>query len=118
MPELGKRVWSQNIVLSGRMTEDDWRAFLLEAISAMGMSASGEAACWRYPTENGKGGLGMTICQPMTESFMVIDTWDAHDGAYLHISSCQRFNSADLTVPAQTFGLGIDLMGAAETLRL
>ena len=118
MAALGRRIYSQNIVLRGKLAEADWRVFLLECISAMGMTAAGEAGLWSYPTETGKGGLGVTICQPMTESFIVVDCWPDWDGAYLHISSCRRFNPADLVRPMKAFGLGVELMGSWEALRL
>jgi hypothetical protein len=60
----------------------------------------------------------MTACQPLTESFIVLDTWDQHDGAYLHISSCQKFDITGLIAPAREFALGVDFMGRCETLSL
>lgn len=118
MPKLGRRMFSQNIVLRGRLAAEGWNELLRECLTAMGMTPAGEPAFWRYPTDEGKGGYGMTICQPMTESFVVVDTWPDHDGAYLHISSCMRFDPAKLVVPVRAAGLVIDFVGALEALRL
>ena len=115
--ELGRRMFSQNVVLRGQLLEDQWRDFLVRCVQSLGMIAGGEAAMWRYPVD-GKGGNGMTVCQPLTDSFIVLDTWDDHDGAYLHISSCKRFDAALIVAPAREFSLGVDFMGRAETLRL
>ncbi len=118
MIEFGRRIYTQNVVLRGALSEEKWRAFLVAAVKAFGMTTAGDPAVWKYPTEDGKGGSGMTACQPLTESFIVLDTWDAHDGAYLHISSCQRFDVTALTEPAREFALGVEFMGRPETLRL
>lgn len=118
MPELGRRMYSQNIVLRGRLAAIAWKALLVDCVVAMGMKTAGEAAVWCYPTTEGKGGTGATICQPMVESFAVIDTWPDHDGAYLHISSCVYFDPSKLIAPVRAAGLVIDFVGALEGLRL
>ena len=118
MPKLGRRMFSQNFVLRGRLEADEWRAFLGACMTAMGMNAAGYPAAWRYPTDDGKGGHGMTICAPMTESFLVVDTWPDHDGAYLHISSCVRFDPSSLIAPVRSAGLEIGFVGALEMLRI
>jgi len=114
---LGQRMYSQNVVLRGALLEDQWKEFLARCAAAMGMTPAGEPAVWRYPVD-GKGGNGFTIIQPITESFLVVDTWTDHDGAYLHISSCKRFSVTDIVEPAGEFSLGVEFMGKAETLSL
>ena len=118
MADLGRRMYSQNIVLRGRLGNIDWRVLMRTCIEAMGMKPGGAAASWFYPTDDGKGGEGATICQPMTDSFMVVDTWPDHDGAYLHISSCVRFDVSALLAPIHRAGLAIEFVGALEDLRL
>ena len=116
--ELGRRMFSQNVVLRGHLAERSWREFLVRAIKALDMSPAGDPAIWNYPTADGKGGVGATICQPLTESFVVLDYWDDHKGAYLHISSCKRFDVTALVEPAREFKIAVDFMGRAEMLRL
>lgn len=116
--DLGRRMFTQNIVLRGRLAEHNWIEFLQRAVKALGMTPAGDPTVWRYPTESGKGGVGATICQPLTESFAVLDYWDDHDGAYLHISSCKRFDVIAIAEPASEFKLGVDFIGRAEVLRL
>lgn len=118
MTELGRRIFSQNIVLRGRLANASWRSFLLDCIAEMGMTSAGDAATWIYPTDEGKGGVGITVCQPMTESFMVADVWPDHSGAYLHISSCKAFDALLLVPVIQAVGLAADRFGAQEILAL
>lgn len=118
MPKLGRRMWSQNFALRGRLTSEQWEWLLRDCALAMGMTPAGHSAKWSYPTHDGKGGFGTTICQPMTESFIVIDTWPDHDGAYLHVASCQKFDPASLISPARRAGIEIGLAGQMEMLRL
>jgi len=119
MPEtLGRRVYSQNAVLRGKLSDLHWEAFLIECTVALGMDPAGKAAIFHYPLDNGKGGTGLTVCQPITTSFMVVDVWPDFDGAYLHISSCKKFAIADLVETIRHFELALDFAGAVETLRL
>ena len=108
---------SQNVVLRGRLSDDAWRAFLVDCVSAMGMTTAGDPAVYRYPLD-GKGGTGLTIMQPITESFLVVDTWPDHDGAYLHVSSCKPFDIGSLVAPIRAHGLGMDRAGVTEILEL
>ena len=118
MADLGRRIFSQNIVLRGRISQASWRPFLLDCIVEMGMTSAGDAATWHYPTDDGKGGNGLTVCQPMTESFMVADVWPDHSGAYLHISSCKAFDALALVPVIEAIGLTILGMGKQEVLSL
>jgi hypothetical protein len=88
---LGRSMFTQALTLEGRLSEDGWKDFLKNAVRCMRMECAGEPAVWRYPLD-GKGGNGLTICQPITDSFLVIDAWPDHDGAYMHIASCKPFS--------------------------
>jgi hypothetical protein len=114
---LGKRMYSQAFTLRGRLSDGDWRLFLVACAEAMDMSPAGNPAVWSYPVE-GKGGFGKTILQPITESFLVADTWPDHDGAYLFICSCRKFDATQLIAPIKRFSLGLDDMSGTTTLRL
>jgi hypothetical protein len=117
-PELGRQMHSRCLVLRGALTLRKWRAFLVACAKAMGMEPAGAAAHWKYPTVGGKGGVGHTLCQPITESFLVIDTWEKFDGAYLFIASCRKFAISRVTETALRFGLDVDDIAAPATLRL
>lgn len=101
---LGKRMHSAGIVLHGQLTEQRWKDFLQAVARAIGMSAVGEPAVWTYP-QAGKGGVGQTIVLPITESFLALDTWSDHSGAYLLVCSCREYFTADIDKVAKDFGL-------------
>jgi S-adenosylmethionine/arginine decarboxylase-like enzyme len=118
-PEFGKTLSQRGVALrvSTAVDEADWRVFLCECAAALGMSPCGDPGVWRYPVD-GKGGLGMTIMQPITESFLAIDTWPDHDGAYLIIASCRRFGISSLYPVFDKFGLKIIDKSPHTVLRL
>lgn len=116
--DLGKTMHSQAIVLQGRCSEAVWTDFLKSCAEDMGMSPVGEPAIWRYPTAGGKGGQGMTLCLPITESFLVLDTWSRHDGAYLFIASCKDFSHWDIADVVSDYGLTIKDASKEIELRL
>jgi S-adenosylmethionine/arginine decarboxylase-like enzyme len=101
---LGLRIRSFGLVLKGQLPETRWLQFLSEVALAIGMNAVGDPAVWTYPVD-GKGGTGQTIVLPITESFLALDTWPDHDGAYLFVCSCRPFYSADIDSVAQLFNL-------------
>lgn len=117
MIEFGRRMYGQSLVLRGHLSEEGWKAFLIDCAHAMNMNPVGLPAVYHYPVD-GKGGTGMTILQPITESFLVIDTWPDFDGAYLRIQSCCMFRGDDLTGPARVHGLGVDRFGDREVLAI
>jgi hypothetical protein len=118
-------MYSQPIVLRthpsrrgcGVLTEDGWKVFLSECVKAMGMTPIAPAAVWRYPVE-GKGGVGWTMFQPIVESFLALDIWSDHRGAYLFIASCRKFDALQLVAVIRSFGMSMDDSGAPVTLRL
>jgi S-adenosylmethionine/arginine decarboxylase-like enzyme len=115
---LGARMYFRGVALDGTLIETDWRAFLIAAASEMGMSPVGKAYAWHYPVD-GAGGNGATILQPITESFLALDTWPDHRGAYLFICSCKPFHAGCLRDVLRRFGLSIiDAIGAPDCLRL
>ena len=101
---LGRRMFVRGIVLHGILTEKMWRDFLLEAAKAMGMSPIAKPAVWTYPLQ-GEGGTGQTIVQPITESFLALDTWPDHGGAYLMVCSCRSYTATCLNDLIARYGL-------------
>ncbi len=103
-PALGTRMHTQGFVLKGKMDLGRWQHFLCCLAEAMGMSAVAHPALWQYPID-GAGGYGATIVQPITESFLALDTWPDHDGAYLLICSCKHFTEKSIAAVARQFRL-------------
>ena len=85
---------------------------MLDVAITLGMSPVGDAAAWHYPTDAGKGGSGMTLVQPITDSFLALDTWPDFDGAYFMIASCKKF-SADQIAPIVE-GYGLEFIDQSE----
>lgn len=104
---------SLGVVLRGALPSPRWMEFLHEVAKAIGMSAVGEPAVWTYPLE-GRGGNGQTMLLPITESFLALDTWSDHDGAYLFVCSCRPYYSADIDAVANAFGLKTALNAGAR----
>lgn len=101
---LGTRMRAFGVVLHGALPETRWLQFLHEVALAIGMNAVAAPALWTYPVD-GKGGNGQTIVLPITESFLALDTWSDHSGAYLFVCSCRAFYSEDIDQVAGLFGL-------------
>lgn len=117
--QLGRRMFFRGVALHGALSEAEWRRFLVEAANAMGMTPVASAAVWQYPLHDGAGGQGFTFLQPITESFLALDTWPDHGGAYLFICSCKQFPPNVITKTAEAFGLQVgEAIGAPDMLRL
>jgi hypothetical protein len=109
-PVLGRTMHFHGFSLSGSMENERWRVFLADATAAIDMEPAGDAAEWTYPLANGAGGTGSTICQPITESFLALDTWPDHGdhgGAYLIVCSCRPFFPGDLDHVFRKHGLTV-----------
>lgn len=92
MDTLGRRIWLLALSIGGSRTEAQWFRFLDQLTQTMGMNKADRPVAWHYPIE-GAGGNGMTIIQPITESFLALDTWPDHNGVYLFINSCKPFDA-------------------------
>lgn len=103
-PALGGRLHSFGVVLHGALSERRWCNFLSKVVEAIGMTPAALPIVFNFPIA-GKGGVGMTIFQPITESFLVLDTWSDHDGAYLLVCSCKPFESKAIDLVAKEFRL-------------
>lgn len=104
---LGERMHAFGVVLRGQLDEDRWTRFLHALAEAIGMSAVSPPAVWTYPM-HGKGGVGQTFVLPITESFLALDTWSDHQGAYLFVCSCRAFDPFAVDRVASDFDLAAE----------
>ena len=121
MSEFGRHMHTQGAVLIGKLEEAEWVAFLRRCTEDMEMSPVGEPKVWRYPVEGGKGGTGATIVQPITESCLILDTWEFSQephGAYLQIMSCRSFGLRQLIGAIDEFGLDLKTSSSRAVLEL
>lgn len=101
---LGASLQVVALALRGVLDEEEWRRLLLDITRALGMCAAWEPVSYGYPVE-GKGGVGFTLIQPITESFLAVDAWPDHGGAYLVVASCKPFDRAALLRAIREAGL-------------
>jgi len=74
MSELGEHMMSIRIVVHGKLTKHGIIQITEELIESVGLSPAPGATFCNYPI-NGKGGVGFTYFQPITESFIAWDVW-------------------------------------------
>jgi S-adenosylmethionine/arginine decarboxylase-like enzyme len=84
---LGEKMRVLVAVVVGDVTEESGMKLVKELVEGIGMSVAPEQLMCRYPVD-GKGGFGYTFFQPLTESFVALDSWPDLGGAYLFICSC------------------------------
>jgi len=88
--------------------------FVRSLADAIDMQTTGTAMVCPYPTADGKGGLGFTIFQPITTSYIAFDTWpEVSGGAILLVCTCKEaFFRIGKRMLRQTFG------GTVETVEI
>jgi hypothetical protein len=95
---------SLGLVLLGQLSEGRWIELLHAVARGIGMTAVGDPVVFTYPLD-GKGGTGQSLFLPITESFIALDTWRDHCGAYLFVCSCRPYAVPDIEKVAIGFGL-------------
>lgn len=91
MKRLGETMIISAISFKGKVTEGLCATLIKQIVKQMDMNTAGEAVTYSYPLD-GKGGVGFTHIQPITESFIALDAWPDLEGAYLIICSCKCFS--------------------------
>lgn len=107
MTPLGSRLQIAAWTVRGNLNEAAWRRLLLAVVDALKMCPAYEPMTYDYPLD-GKGGVGFTVIQPITESFVVVDTWPNHGGAYLVVASCKPFRRSAAVRVLRAAGLHVD----------
>ena len=103
---LGQEIYMADFALQGQV-DDAMASDLVElVIKTMEMHCAHHPAMYRYPTD-GKGGVGFTYLQPLTESFAGVDSWPELGGAYLSVRSCKTFEVIPLVVAIERKGLKV-----------
>ena len=105
---LGSRLLLASFAVKGAVTRDFAAGIMQALIDAIGVSPAHSPIIYPYPVD-GKGGTGFTVIQPITESFLAVDAWPDHGGAYVVVASCKWF---DAELVKQTLrGLGLQILG-------
>ena len=80
--------------LDGRVSPLKLGYVLSQVVIIAGMDTGGlRPKIWSYPTIDGKGGCGETICQPLMESLIFGDAWKDHNVTYIVLASCRPYCS-------------------------
>jgi len=106
--QLGRLMQFRAFSLKGKQTKQQWRTLLYGVATAIDMESADQPAVWTYPTKDGAGGNGHTMCLPITTSFICLDTWPDHDGAYLVVCSCRKFDPRALREFLHKYGLVVN----------
>ena len=62
------------------------------------MKPVGSPIIYCYPLDHSGGGVGVTVFQPIAESYIAMDTYPEKRHANFHIYSCKEFNDAQVMV--------------------
>ena len=110
---LGDRLHLTGWIIVGKLDYQNSGYIIASIIDSIGMTpAHGSSLCC-YPA-GGKGGVGFTVFQPITESFIILDAWPEREipGGYLVIGSCKSYCKEDV---AQVFdNLQLDVFEASS----
>jgi hypothetical protein len=90
---LGESLYVSVYVLRTAPARGEMERLLKKAVAFIGMDAAGmPPKAWVYPLNDGRGGVGETICQPLVESFIVSDSWRDLGKTYIVLASCRRYS--------------------------
>jgi S-adenosylmethionine/arginine decarboxylase-like enzyme len=106
--DLGSRLLLAAFAVRGTVDEERAKQIIDSIIETIGVSRAHTAITYPYPID-GKGGTGFTVLQPITESFLAVDSWPDHGGAYVVIASCKWFEVELVRETLQ--GLGLHIIG-------
>ena len=95
-----------DLTILGTDSEGGWVRFLYGLANAIGMTLAGTPDVRRYPI-GGKGGNGLTVFQPIVDSFLALDTWPDHHGVHFTIHSCKEFDAARVLTFIHAQGLRV-----------
>jgi hypothetical protein len=107
MGEFGSAMTVVSCSLKGEFTKESCAGLVGKIIKGIGMTPAHQPIWYGYPVD-GKGGVGFSMCQPITESMIVVDAWLGLQGAYLLVASCKAFKVADLIRVVEEEGFKIN----------
>lgn len=104
MSQLGEQLFVNVISVTGVVSVRAGKELVQKIMEKIDMHPAHSAILYEYPVD-GKGGVGFTLIQPITESFIAFDSWPDLNGAYLVICSCLEFAHEEIKVIIEKFGL-------------
>lgn len=110
MDYLGSRLLLAGFAVKGKVDPLVAHNILRACIQAMDVKSVHTSCLYNYPAD-GKGGTGFTLIQPITESFLAVDSWPDHGGAYVVLASCKWFDPQ--AVKQVIIDMGLQVIGDA-----
>ena len=94
---LGDRLHVSAFTIRGHLTVANCGQLMEDIIRRIGMTTAHGSTVCHYPV-SGLGGIGFTIFQPITQSFLVLDCWPEADipHAFLVVASCKSFTNKEV----------------------
>ena len=111
--KLGERLDVVGITLKGDSSIQSCINLVEEIVGALDMHKVHRPTTYHYPVGE-LGGIGFTYIQPITESFIAIDSWSDFKGAYLIICSCRTVNLNKVSKKIRKMGYRIKQIKANE----
>jgi hypothetical protein len=111
--KLGERLDVVMLTLKGDSSMKSCVTLANELVIVLGMNKVHEPTFYKYPV-NGQGGFGFTFIQPISESFIAIDSWSDFEGVYLLICSCKTVNLNKVSKKVRKLGFRIKQIKANE----
>jgi hypothetical protein len=92
MSEFGKRSYISGFGFQGPCEPEAVNDLILKTIDAIGMTPIFDSKVFHW-TEDG---IGYIHVQCLYESCVLADVWPKHNGGYLFVISCKRYNLDDV----------------------
>lgn|SRR5574343_189165 len=99
---LGQSLYVSGWCVECKLSPQAVEAALMYLVELIRMDTGGmPCQVWKFPTEQGKGGVGITAVQPLVESFalgflpqglVIGDTWEDHSHAFFIVASCKPYD--------------------------
>ena len=102
----GAKMMLAVFVVKGKISHDLCKKVVQKIVKEIGLNLVPGAVTYNYPYK-GKGGVGFTFIQPITESFIAWDVWEDMKGGYLVICSCKLFWVSCVTKVLESAGLRV-----------
>jgi hypothetical protein len=106
---LGDRLFVSSYSIQGALEIADACTLIQSVVDAINMTPAHNRTVCQYPVGESLGGIGFTVFQPITESFLVLDAWPKATAphAYLVIGSCKPYASAQVVQAIQDAGYSV-----------
>lgn len=108
MDNFGAKMMLAVFVVKGNISHDLCKSVVHKIVKEIELDIIPGDVTYDYPYK-GKGGVGFTFIQPITESFIAWDVWKKMNGGYLVICSCKLFWATCVTRILKSAGLSSEL---------